>query len=143
MFLKIAGVILAGYTAVFGLFCLIALQSGIAIIDVANHRDGSRIFVPIPLILGNVGVSLLPDRALRNLQRELGPHRQNVDAVIDELRSCPDGPFVEVEGRDEHVRIEKSGDNLIVNVESRKEDVYVRVPLRGTKKLIAQLTAER
>jgi hypothetical protein len=143
MFLKIAGVILAGYTAVFGLFCLVALQSGIALIDVANHRDGSRIFVPIPMILGNVGASLLPDRALRDIRRELGPHREMVNAAIDELRSCPDGPFVEVESHGDHVLIEKSGDNLIVDVHSKKEDVYVRVPLRGTKKFIAQLTAER
>lgn len=143
MFLKIAGLILAGYTVVFGLFCVVALQSGVAIIDVTNHRDGSRIFVPVPMILGNLGLSLVPDHAIRDMQRELGPHKKLVDAAIDELRSCPDGPFVEVTGRHENVLIEKSGDNLIVNVHSKKEDVYVKVPLRGTKKLIAQLVAER
>lgn len=143
MFLKIAGLLLAGYTAVFGLLFVVALQSGIAVVDVADHRDGSRVFIPIPMILGNIGVSLLPDQALQDVRRELGPHRRAAEAVIDELRACPDGPFLEVEGRGEHVLVEKSGDNLIVDVHSRKEDVYVRVPLRGTKKLIAQLTAER
>lgn len=143
MFLKIAGLILAGYTVVFGLFCVLALQSGVAIVDVTNHRDGSRIFVPVPMILGNVGLSLVPDHALRDVQRELGPHRELVDAAIDELRKCPDGPFVEVTNHREHVLVEKRGDNLIVNVHSKREDVYVKLPLNGTKKLIAQLTAER
>lgn len=143
MFLKIAGLILAGYTLVFGLFCVVALQNGIAIVDVTNHRNGSRIFVPVPMVLGNVGISLLPDHAFRNVQRELAPHRGLLEAAVQELSNCPDGPFVEVESNRDHVLIEKRGDNLIVNVNSKDEEVCVKVPLRGTGKLLAQLTAER
>jgi hypothetical protein len=143
MFLKIAGLILAGYALVFGLFCVVAFQNGIAIVDVTNHRSGKRIFLPAPMVLANIGVSLIPDHALRDVQRELGPHRQLAEVAIDELRSCPDGPFVEVDGKEQHVLVEKRGDNIVVSVESPNEDVFIKVPLRGAKKLIAQLTAAR
>src|SRR5262245_11223321 len=141
MFLKIAAFILAGYSFVFGLFAIVALQSGIAVVNVTNHRDGSHFFVPVPMVLGSVGLSLLPKKALYDVRREIGPHRELIDAAIQELRECPDGPFVEVQGKREQVKIEKSGDNLIVNVHSKREDVYVKVPLRGTQKMLAQLSA--
>lgn len=143
MFLKIAGLILAGYTLVFGLFVTVALQSGVAIVDVANRRDGSHVFVPVPMVLGSLGLSLLPAHVLRDAQREIGPHHQMMEAAIQELRECPDGPFVEVEGRREHVLIEKSGDNLVVNVHSKDEDVYVKLPLRGAQRMISQLAAKQ
>lgn len=143
MFLKIAGLILAGYTLVFGLFCVVMLHSGIAIVDVKNHRDGSHFFVPIPMALGNVGVALLPSNAFADMQRQIGPHKEILNAAIEELRNCPDGPLVQVQNKRENVLIEKKGDNLIVNVQDRHEDVYIRVPLSGTQHLVTQLLAER
>ena len=134
MFLKIAGAILAGYMFVFTLFAIVVAQSGIAVVHVVNHKKGDSLFVPVPMALGSVGLALMPDHALASVRKELGPHRKIVNAAIRELRNCPDGPFVEVEGRDKLVVIEKRGDNIVVNVESEEEDVYIRVPLDGTQK---------
>lgn len=142
MLLKIGALILAGYALVFGLFCLVALRSGVAIVEVKDHRKGTHIFVPVPMVLGSIGVALMPEHALRSVQRDIGPRQQQVmNAVIDELRNCPDGPFVEVKTSREHVVIEKRGDNLVVNVDGEDEDVYVKLPLRGTKNLMSQLLA--
>lgn len=143
MLLKIGALILAGYTLVFGLFCLVALRSGIAIVDVTDHRKGTHIFLPVPMVLGSIGIALMPDHAFRSVQRDIGPQQKEImNAAIDELRSCPDGPFVEVKNSREHVVIEKRGDNLVVKVDGDDEDVYVKVPLRGTKNLMAQLLAK-
>jgi hypothetical protein len=139
--LKIAGAILSIYMSLFAIVGFAVFKAGVAIVDVKDKNDGDRVFVPVPVGLITAGMNLIPDHTLIALNTKVGPHQKYIHAAASELADCPDGVFVEVEGRDQHVLIEKRGGNLVIEAESPDDSVYVRIPIRSTGKLVAKLSA--
>jgi hypothetical protein len=66
----------------------------------------------------------------------LEQHRDAAVRLARELQRAPDARFVEIEGPGEHVAIDKSGDILVVEVQSDDEEVLVRVPITALGELI-------
>ncbi|MFN7964824.1 MAG: hypothetical protein U0V87_03935 [Acidobacteriota bacterium] len=67
------------------------------------------------------------DRGLKRTAREI-----DIKAVMRALRDTPDGDFVRIRDREDNVSVSKSGDYILVNVDSRSdrnEKVRVRMPL--------------
>ena len=137
--LKIIAIAIAG---MMGLSCMVgfyAIQSGIAVINVRNKVEGKHIFVPIPVGLVNHAVNMLPGQMLQQVRGDLGPHHRIIHRLSTELENLPDTDFVEVRKSDERVLISKSGRNLIIDVDTPEESIYIRVPIRSTGALIAKL----
>lgn len=118
---------------------IVIQKTGVIIVDVQS-KDG-RVFLPIPMLLINTALSFAPITGHVNIPDELKTHSDIVQAAADELMRCPDGPFVEVITRDETVLITKQGANIIVDVKSDDEKVYVKIPIQATGKVFAKLAS--
>jgi invasion protein IalB len=118
---------------------IVIQKTGLLIVDV-QRKDG-RIFLPIPMLLANTAVNFVPLTGHVNIPDELSTHSDILQAAADELMRCPDGPFVEVTTPDEKVLVTKKGANIIVDVKSEEEKVYVRIPIQATGKVFAKLAS--
>jgi invasion protein IalB len=116
---------------------IVIQKTGVMIVDVQS-KDG-RIFLPIPMLLLNTAVSFASMTGHVNIPDELNTHSDVVQAAADELMRCPDGPFVEVITPREKVLVSKKGANIIVDVKSEDEKVYVQIPIQATGKVFAKL----
>lgn len=96
--------------------------------------DGVRFSIPVPAVLVDAGlrtalaagalddVEPLPPEAVRAL-----PHLREVVQILADTPQ--DFTLVEVRDRNDHVRIDKVGDRLLIRVRSRDADVDVGLPL--------------
>jgi hypothetical protein len=90
-----------------------ATQTSVLVVDVTVD-EGPRIVAPVPYALARAGLALAP-RDVRRLEvLELAPYMDDLREILNVLRDVPDGVFVEVEDRDDHVVISKEGDALRV-----------------------------
>ncbi len=142
--LKIIAIGIAGFMSFSCMVGFYAFHSGIAVIDVRDKVEGKHVFIPVPVGLLNHGINMLPGQMLHQVRGELGPHHRIIQKLSTELEKIPDTDFVEIRKSNERILISKSGRNLIIDVDTPNESVYVRVPIRSTGALIAKLadTAE-
>ena len=139
MFLKLGVIFLAFGVSLFAVAGIVIQQTGLLIVDVQD-RDG-RIFLPIPMLLVNTVVAVAPIADHLKVPHEIHRHSDLISAAANELMLCPDGPFVEVNGPREHVLISKTGGNIIVDVQSDEEKIYVQIPIKATGKTVAKLAS--
>jgi len=118
---------------------IVIQQTGVLIVDVKS-KDG-RVFLPIPLLLVNTALNFAPVADQVDLPDELDTHSDLIQAAANEVLHCPDGPFVEVNSPDEKVLIAKKGANIVVDVMSQDEKVYVQIPIKATGKVFAKLAS--
>jgi hypothetical protein len=115
-------------------FALLATVAslGVVVVDVQEGGpDGHRIMVPVPLVFAQAALAAAPVIAEEELRLpdECLEHVGIAREILEALAAAPDGVLVQVEEPDEQVLIRKEGDELIVQVRGKKEDVSVRVPL--------------
>jgi hypothetical protein len=127
-------------------------EGGGARVVAGGHEDedesdpcGERVNVNIPL---SVVEQMLPLISVDELQQgkllldEVDDDLEGIDLreLAAALRDAPDADFVTVESDDEHVRIAKEGEFLVVRAEDRGrhsgESVRVRVPLAVVDALV-------
>lgn len=137
--LKIAAIGIAGMMTLSCMVGFYAIQSGIAVIDFRDKIEGKHVFVPIPVGLVNHGINMFPGHVLQQVRGDIGPHHRIIQQLSSELENLPDTDFVEIQKANERMLISKSGRNLIINVDTPEESIYVRVPIRSTGALIAKL----
>lgn len=106
----------------------LVLSSSCVVVDV-RQADGPRIFVPVPIGLARTALAFAPDEARHIEIPELAEYSDVAARIVDELLDASDGVLVEVHDGDDHVWIEKVGDELEIEVESGTETVSVRAPL--------------
>ncbi len=139
MFLKAVAAILG--------FCLLTMigvafavyHAGVLVVDVQDKREGSHIFIPVPMLMADFGLLFLPKENRMQIHEELAGHGEMARALARELADCPDGVFLEVEDGNEKVVIEKSGDNFIVDVNSKDESVYLKIPISSSGRILNKL----
>src|SRR5262245_15055929 len=139
--LKIIAITLTGVMVLICMMTFYAFQTGIAVVSVRDNVHGKHVFVPVPVGLMNLGLNVIPGEMLSQLRNDLGPHRKIVQSLANELENIPDADFVEVQGQRERVLISKSGRNLIIDVQTPEETVYVSVPIRATGNIVAKLAS--
>ena len=139
MFIKIGILLLALGVSVFAIGGVVIQKTGLMIVDVQD-RDG-HIFLPIPMIFVNTALHFSPIASHVNLPHGLNRNYSVVQAATSELLNCPDGPLVEVQSPRDNVLVEKRGANLIVDVKSDDQSVFLQIPIQATGKTIAQLAA--
>ena len=118
---------------------IVVQKTGVMIVDVQS-KDG-RVILPIPMLFLNAAVNFASVTGHVRIPNELSTHSDLVQAATDELLRCPDGPFVEVITPDERVLVAKKGANIIVDVKSEDEKVYVKIPIQATGKVFAKLAS--
>lgn len=130
-----------GAVLTFGLVFLLAapvasgmVDPGFATVRVHEKSEGFRLYIPVPAVLLNAGLSAvaaggafehvppLPEEAVRYT----GVARDMLVELID----GPDATFVEVVDGEDHVIVAKRHGRFIVQVRSPDADVDVSVPAR-------------
>jgi hypothetical protein len=137
--LKIAAICIAGMMSLSCMIGFYAIQSGIAVVDVRDKVGGKHVFVPIPVGLVNTGLNIMPGNISQKFRGELGSHHRIIQKLSTELEKLPDTEFVEVQTKRERILVSKSGRNLIIDVDTPEQSIYVRVPIRSTGDLMAKL----
>jgi hypothetical protein len=139
--LKIIAITLTGVMVLICMMAFYAFQTGIAVVNVHDKVHGKRIFVPVPVGLMNFGLNMIPGEMLSQVRNDLGPHRKIVQSLANELENLPDTDFVDVQSKNERVLVSKNGRNLIIDVQTPEESVYVSVPIRSTSSIVAKLAS--
>jgi len=137
MLLKI-GAVLASIPVALG---AVVAGTGVMVVDVKD-ADGTRIVVPVPLLLAETAARFAPTRtAAVAVDRQLARSRRYLpvaEEVLAALAEGPDGELVRVDEGDEHVGVSKVGDVLQVRVESPRENVTVNVPFDLARQALRQ-----
>jgi hypothetical protein len=134
MFLKVAGATL-GTIAMAG---ALSFYDGAITLRVEEHKaDGTNLRLVVPASAVSLGVWLAPEEKLREAAAKSRDVLPALKVAARELERCPDFVLVEVQNPREHVRIEKRGGRLLIDVESPDETVRVGVPL-GTVETVAR-----
>jgi hypothetical protein len=118
-------------------------------VRVDNPDDkGEMVRVNVPLALAQLLVSSVDHDQLHHGHINIGHHADlngvDLKAMLDAVRSAPDGEFVSVKSRDQDVRVSKQNGYLLVHVnnsdgkrEKERQEVQVRVPLTVVDALVA------
>ena len=103
--------------------------------------EGSDVSLAVPGVLVNAAIALCPvpnDAELNARLREMSPA---LGAVASRLATLPDAVLVDIKSEDKTLRVEKSGSELLIRVNSPNERVEVAVPLTSVRKLMEKLAA--
>ncbi|HEV2491993.1 MAG TPA: hypothetical protein VG204_02860 [Terriglobia bacterium] len=133
--------ILLGVLGAVLLLGLVVYSEGAVTVYVHDKPQGTRIWLPIPALLVDAGLSFVPDRDLREAERQIGPWLPAIQAASAELARCPDATLVEVKDSHEHVLISKYGDTLRIDVEDETDTVHIALPVGLVNSLAHQLEA--
>jgi hypothetical protein len=137
MLLKIAAV-LASIPMALG---AVVAGTGLMVVDV-KEADGTRIVVPVPLLLAETVARFAPTQAAGvAIDRQLSRARRYLpvaEEVLAAVAESPDFELARVDDGDEHVRVNKVGDLLQVRVESPRETVTVKVPFDLARQALRQ-----
>jgi hypothetical protein len=126
-----SGFIVAGTVASSGLVTVSVHESG---------PDGMDLFIPVPAGLVKVGLALTPvvlsmvdshalDHELERYREELDLILPAVVEMLSVLETMPDATLVEVEGRDEYVKVTKEGRKIRVLVDEPDARVSISIPV--------------
>lgn len=132
--------LLATATSV-GAATVVAYRAGSVAVAVAPS-DGPAVSLRVPAVLVDLAVALVPARLLRDELHgvhELRPFTPLLRAAARELERCPDATLVEVRDRGDTVVVEKTGDTLIVRVDTGDERVRIAVPVRTLDRVARKL----
>jgi hypothetical protein len=118
-------------------------------VRVDNPDDkGEMVRVNVPIALAELLVSSVDHDQLHHGHVNIGRHADlngvDLRAMLDAVRTSPDGEFVSVKNRDQDIRVSKQNGYLLVHVidSNRKNDrdrqeVQIRVPLTVVEALVA------
>ncbi|HEV8440122.1 MAG TPA: hypothetical protein VGT40_18680 [Methylomirabilota bacterium] len=142
MLLKI-GAVLASIPMALG---AVVAGTGVMVVDV-KEADGTRIVVPVPLLLAETAARFAPTHAAEvAIERQLSRVRRYLPVAEEFLAAVAESPDFElarVDDGDEHVRVNKVGDLLQVRVESPRETVNVNVPFDLARQALRQARGGR
>ncbi len=120
----------------------VAYSMGTVTVSVDEKKpNGQHVYVPVPAVVIPLGMRLAPSEDLADAAAEVRPWLPAIKAASEELVRCPDTTLVEVTSPEEKVRIAKSGNSIIIHVDSPEENVHVSVPLETAHMVASQFEA--
>jgi hypothetical protein len=138
-----AGLVLALFFSVALLAAIVGYRvfhAGTAIVSVHEKKpNGTRLWLPVPVGLVDTALQFVPRSDLPRLDPEAQRWLPVAHAVVAEMERAPDAVFVEVVSPDEHVVIAKRNGRLVVEVESRHEDVRISLPAGAVAALLGEM----
>jgi len=101
-----------------------------------NDADASHVKVNLPLSVVQIALEAAPEKIVDHGRIRMHHVDKDLDVedlrrMWNELRSAPESEWVTVEEKDETVTIRRQGEQVLVEVDDRKdgEKVHVQVPL--------------
>jgi hypothetical protein len=122
----------------------VLFSEGAITVNVKEKKpDGDRVFVIAPAAIVPWAIALAPEKHVRfdHIPEEARAILPALADAADKLGEMDDFVLVEVQSRREHVKVEKKGGSIVVNVDSEGETVYVSVPLRAARHALQELAA--
>lgn len=112
-----------------------------AVVDVKEGGpDGTRIVVPVPVLLAETALSFAPEHARRvPLDKDAEKWVPVVRRMAAELRTIPDTELVSIQDDASDVRIAKVGDHIEIRVRDDGDDVAVNVPLEAVDEVLGSV----
>ena len=116
------------------------MREGVIRIDVDEHRSGgSHVHFWVPAAAVPMALHLAPSRDLQQAAMQAGSYMPTLRTLTKELEKYPEATFVEVEGPDEHVRIQTHGGKLQIDVRDNGDTVHVLCPLAVIRDVSSEL----
>ena len=115
-------------------------------VKVSNPSTHELVRVNVPLSLAEKVIPAINHGQLRNGKVQIGEFKADdvdVRAILDALKTAPEGEFVTVQNNDNDVRVAKEHGQLIVHVigkGSDKQNVDVTIPWEVAQALISNTT---
>jgi hypothetical protein len=130
-------ILLAGTGAVALFLGLIVHATGLVIVDVRQGGpEGKHLIVAVPLALAGAALFFVDSEQVRLQCPQFAAHRDAALRLARELQFVPDARLVEVEERERHITVDKSGDLFEVDVRDGDNEVFVRVPVTAIERLL-------
>ena len=136
MLLKVGIVAGAVVLCLFTIVSLAVYQAGFLIVDVQNNSNDSHFFAPVPMFAVNLTMDLIPNYRLQQFGTHLPASASLLQQAGMNLNDCPDGVFVEVDQRNQHVRVEKSNGNILIHAITPEQNLYIQVPIASTTRTL-------
>jgi hypothetical protein len=113
------------------------------VVDVRQTEpEAFYISIPLPLTLARAALLFVDEDDARIEIPELARFITEAEQIVRLLADAPDAELVRISGRHEEVIVAKVGDNLVIDVETRGEEVHVRVPLSRLEELLSYYDGE-
>ena len=117
-------------------------------VRVMNPGTHELVRVNVPLSLAEKLIPAINHGQLRDGKVQIGGFRANdvnVRAILDALKTAPEGEFVTVQDNDNDVHVAKEHGHLIVHVKdkNRKENVDVTMPWNVAQALISDTSDDQ
>jgi formylmethanofuran dehydrogenase subunit D len=114
-------------------------------VRVNNPKTNEVVRVNVPLSLAEKIIPAINDGQLRDGKVKIGDlsaNKVNVKAILDALKTAPEGVFVTVQEPGNDVRVAKEHGQLVVHVTDKKEsqNVNVTIPWDVAQALISDTT---
>jgi hypothetical protein len=119
------------------------LSQGMIRVSVDEHRSGGdHIHLMVPGAIVPAALAFVPAREIgRHMPLEARRHLPVVQAALQELSRLPDCTLVEVDSRDEHVRIRIQDGRVVIDVNDGEDEVHVTMPLSTARSVLRKVEA--
>lgn len=101
-----------------------------------TEADPTHVKVNLPLSVVQIALEAAPEKILDQGRIRMHPIDEDLDVedlrrIWNELRNSPESEWVNVEKKDETVSVRRQGDQVLIEVDDRKEGakVHVQVPV--------------
>lgn len=132
--LGITGTMLAGL----GVVC----SEGMVEVNVVERQpEVHHVYVLAPAMLMPIAAHFVPRHQLGEASHQLRPYLPTIRAALGQLRECDDFVLVDVTDHEQHVKVQKLGGSLVVDVKDQDDTVHVSTPIRAISSTIEQLAA--
>jgi len=116
------------------------MREGVIRIDVDEYgAGGSHVHMWVPAAVVPMALHFVPDKHLRHGSEQARQAMPILHAIVKELKKYPDTEFVEIDDRDQHVRIRTQGGRLQIDVDAPDQKVHVLCPLSTIEDVTIQL----
>jgi hypothetical protein len=107
-----------------------AYRVGMLVVRVQDSGPhGTDLAIRVPAILVPMAMRIIPDEPLRRAARDAARWTPAVRSMVKVLSDSPDFLLVHIDSPRETVKIQTKSHNLVVDVTSVEEKVYLSVPL--------------
>ena len=116
------------------------MREGVIRIDVDEYRaGGSHVHMWVPAAAVPMALHFVPDKHMHHMSHDARQAVPILHAIVKELKKYPDTEFVEIDDRDQHVRIRTQGGRLQIDVDAPDQKVHVLCPLSTIEDVTIQL----
>ena len=117
------------------------VSQGMIRVSVDEKRPGGEhIHLMVPGAIVPAALAFVPAREIgRHMPLEAKRHLPVAEAALQELSSLPDCTLVEVDSRDEHVKIRIRDGKVVIDVNDGEDEVHVTLPLSTARSVLRKV----